>query len=72
MMGISNNDSIILTENEWQILQAIRAMQPRDMLTILKKNLKADTEFEVRFQQVSFFFKGENDIERSGGLDTSS
>ena len=48
---------IDLTPNEEQILQAIRDMQPRDQLIIIKKSLKADTEFEIRMQQVSFFFK---------------
>ena len=48
-----------LTPNEWQIVQAIRTMQNMDQLWIVKKSPKSEQEFEVRTQQVSFFFKGE-------------
>ena len=46
-----------LTPNEEQILQAIRALKPLDQLVIIKKSANSQQEFELKFQQVSFFFK---------------
>ena len=46
-----------LSPNEEQLLQAIRAMKPLDQLVIVKKSANSQQEFELRFQQVSFFFK---------------
>ena len=59
MMGISNNGTTELTENEWQFIQVLRQMKPQDQLLITKKSPKSDTEFEVRTGQVQYLFRAE-------------
>ena len=50
-------EQVKLTQNEWQIVQAIRGMNPLDQLWIVKKSPKSEQEFELRPQQVTFLFK---------------
>ena len=48
-----------ITPNEDHILQAVRAMKPMDRLIITKKSTKSEQDFEMKTEQVYFFFKGE-------------
>lgn len=59
VQNVINNmmETVKLTPNEWQILQAIRSMESLDHIIITKKSPKSEQDFEMTTQKVSFFFK---------------